>query len=56
MPDSSLDGIDDEMVKSLADAAICRFYSAQREGLTEHQAFQEIIRTILLTYRAALTS
>jgi hypothetical protein len=46
----------DEMYKQLADSAVLRFHSAIREGKTEHEAMQEIMRTIMGVYREALAS
>lgn len=48
--------VNDEMVKALAAAAVLRFHSALSEGMTEREAFQEIVSTILRTYQEALAS
>ena len=45
-----------QMVEQLADACWLRYHSALREGLTEREAFEELVQTILETYRAALAS
>lgn len=44
----------DAMVAELARLAEARYNGALLEGLTPQQAFQEIVRTILETYREAL--
>ena len=44
------------LVEQLAYACRCRYHSALSEGLTEHEAFEELVRIILETYREALAS
>jgi uncharacterized protein YdiU (UPF0061 family) len=48
--------LENEMVKQLSDAALRRFYSSIRDGYTEEQAMQEIVRTILRAYAEAVAS
>ena len=44
------------IISQLAAASKKRFHTAMLEGLTEEQAFEEIVRTILECYRDALAS
>lgn len=46
----------ERMVKELADAAMLRFHSCMQEGMSEHEAFQEIIATVLKCYREAMAT
>ena len=45
-----------EMYEQLAVLCRNRYHSAKAEGLTEEQAFEEIVHVILDTYREALAS
>lgn len=45
-----------QMSRELAEAAVMRFYSAQREGKSDVDAMQEIIETVIKTYGEALSS
>ena len=44
------------MYEQLGTLCRTRYHSAIAEGLTEQQAFQEIVHVILDTYREALAS
>ena len=58
MSDPTLDGNDypDEMYQQLGALCMRRFYSARQEGMTEAEAFEELVRVLLSTYREALAS
>lgn len=45
-----------EMVTQLAKLCFDRYHSALSEGLTEHETFEELVTTILETYREAMVS
>ena len=53
---STLKGNKPVMVQELANALRRRYHSAMLEGMSEQAAFEEMVRTILETYREALAS
>ncbi len=58
MPNIHLDrsGFPADMIQQLAHAMRRRYHTALLDGMGEQEAFEEIIRTILETYREALAS
>jgi hypothetical protein len=53
-PDPS--GFPAGMIEQLARAAGRRYHTAMLDGMTEQEAFEEVIRTILEAYREKLGS